>query len=264
NPNGTTKITLGAADLYGQAIFNTGAIEARRVALQADNGGSIALGGQIHADTADVTFAGAKPGELRGTGSGTQTLNADTVNITATDAKRNVQLGKGLALRGNPNDQLGPPVVAVHQQASLSTSNLAGLDIGPDRARTNLQLDSVSGSVVVDDKSVVAGTDLDLQGRTIQLKGTNDLVVDNLLLNSLTTVSQGNIVATGPGGINAATNLFFITKPGAKRDPTQDILVSAHQGTLNVAGDIVTSNGGGLPIEAKDVVLGSLGEQSGA
>ncbi|HTO06687.1 MAG TPA: filamentous hemagglutinin N-terminal domain-containing protein [Myxococcota bacterium] len=271
DPNGVGKITLGAADLYGQAIFNTGAIEARRVALQADNGGDVALGGQIHTHTLDATFAGAKPGELHGTPGGTQTVNADTVNLTATDAKGNVTIGKGLAFRGD-NDPTGsadngPAVVSVTQQGQLNTSNLKGLDIGANRGVTNLQLDSIGGNVVVDDKTVVNGTDLDLQGRAIRLLGTDPLTVEHLLLNSVTTFSDGDIVATGTGGIDASTNLFFTTRPGAKKNPTDpanDVLLSAHLGKIDVAGDIVTSNGGGLRIEGQDVEIGSFNDQTGS
>ncbi|HTO53230.1 MAG TPA: filamentous hemagglutinin N-terminal domain-containing protein [Myxococcota bacterium] len=271
DPANTGKISIGAGDLYGRAIFSKGAIEARELALQADNKGDIALAGSIKADTVDVTVAGANPGELRGATSaelnkedpsdhtppGTlQTIDANRINLTATDAKGSVKVGDLIGFRDTAGN-LGTPLVVVTQSAELLTSNLKGLNLGDVPSHTQLSLNSTDKAVTVDDKSVVAGTQLALTGRSIQLLGTDTLNVFNLQLNATTTLSDGDIVATG-GDIQAPTNLFFFTKPGAKKDPTQNILLSAHEGTINVAGDIVTSNGGGLKIEGRDLIVGSV------
>ena len=266
HPKGGT-VSLGAGDLYGTAIFSNGAIEARKIALSADNRGNVALGGSVKADELDVTQRGSQTGELRGTEPGTpQTINANTVNLLATDAKGKVRVGDGLAFRGLAHPEHGPDTVNVSQKAQLHTSDLEGLELG-DTGRENvaLNLEATNGALVVDDRKPVTGTKLDLTGlNEIDIHGADPLVVDSLGLNASSTLSEASLVATGAGGITAVSNIQFLTNPKQVNDPALGSLISAHNGTLSVDGDITTTDGGTLRIEAQDVAIGTFDPLTGA
>ena len=58
--------------------------------------------------------------------------------------------------------------------------------------------------------------------------------------------------------LSLSGNLQVVTKPGGQGGAGLGTVISAVNGTLSTVGDIVTTDGGGLRIEAADVKLGSL------
>jgi filamentous hemagglutinin family protein len=266
-------ISLGAGDLYGTAIFSSGAIEARKVALSADNRGNVALGGTVKTNELDATFAGNTAGELRGTGAAgsvPQTINADTVKLLATGDRGSLKVGEGLAFRGFSDATKGPKTVNVAQQTNLETSALAGLDIGAeaDHSNTALTIASEAGTLAIDDRGLVNGTKLDISARTlIDVRGPEALDVESLTIHTPTILSSGDLIARGADVhiavegkddivvpvFDATTNIGMVTRPDSS-----SAVISAHGGTLQVTGDITASNGGGLRIEAKKVELGTV------
>ena len=273
------RISLGAGDLYGTAIFNTGAIKAREIAMQANNKGDVALAGNVSAGTLGITFGGDQNGKLVGAGgSGEHTLNADTLNLRATGAKGQVVVADPFALRSA--NGAGPASnLNVEQKATLTASNLSKLGLGSpdDRAQTEVALTSATG-IDLNDKTLVGGTRLTLDAPAVKISGANDpLVVDRLNLQARLTQSESDLIATGtdkPVEVDATEdtpahteweaalriggNLQMDTKTGAAGGPTAGGLIRAANGTVASVGDIVTSDGGGLRIEGGDVTLGTL------
>ncbi|MFI5316733.1 MAG: filamentous hemagglutinin N-terminal domain-containing protein, partial [Myxococcota bacterium] len=260
-PSNGGKVTLGAGDLYGTAIFSKGAIHARELALQADDRGNVALGGDVTANTLGATFGGNSAGKLVSAGAAgtTQTINADTVNLLATGAKGNLQVGAGLQFRGVTDPTAGPTAVNAEQKAGLKTSSLKNLEIGDAaRGQTAVTLKSSSGVLTVDDRTLVKDTQLSLTGQSvIDIKGRDPLEVASLTLQASTTESDASLIATA-GDIDAHTNLGFSSDPAGRSDPTVGILLAAHNGDITVDSDITTSNGGLLRIEGKKVAIGTV------
>lgn len=282
--SGTGQVTLGAGDLYGTAIFSSGAINARKLALSADNRGDIALGGTVETNDLNAKFAGNTTGQLRGTeptAATPQTIAANNVSLLATGDRGTVKVGDGLAFQGL--DGLGPKTVTVEQKANLATSDLAGLQIAADHGATKLTLKSTSGALAIDDRGLVDGTELDLSARSlIDIRAGEALDVQSLKIAAPTTLSAVDVIASGSDSfitvkdengkdvevlvpvIDATTNFGMVTRPESASDPSKSALISAHGGTLKVTGDITTSNGGGLRIEARNVQLGTFDEARGS
>ncbi|MEX2205835.1 MAG: filamentous hemagglutinin N-terminal domain-containing protein [Myxococcota bacterium] len=262
--DGTVRI--GAGDLYGTAIFSDSAIRAREIALAAGNRGDIALAGEVSAEKADISFRGGTTvGELRSTTAGAEvTVYADELELSAADTGAAIRVSGDVAFRSQDDPAVGPSKITLEQSATLSSSSLAALDVGAGAAGATreLALRSTGGNVVVDDKAVVAGSHLALAGTLADLQGTDALEVASLAIESATSSaggdarSEGDIVAS-TGGISVQGDLQLVTKPSVAGDPPVETRVSAHQGTLAVDGDVTTSAGGGLRIEARDVVLGT-------
>jgi filamentous hemagglutinin family protein len=259
------RVTLGAGDLYGTAIFSSGAIKARQLALSADNKGDVALGGSVDTDLLTARFAGNTTGVMHGAGApgaAPTTITANEVDLVATGDHGRVQVGDGLAFRGSDPVAQGPATVTVTQKANLATSDLAGLDIGTNHAATDLKLNSTGGSLAVDDRGLVNGTQLDLAARNfVDVRGPADLDVESLKINSQTTFSAADLIARGVDGINATTNIAMVTQVPTAADPGAAALISAHTGTLTVTGDITSSAGGKLSLEAKNVFLGTFDDR---
>lgn len=260
------QVTLGAGDLYGTAIFSSGAIEARRVALSADNRGNVALGGSIRTNELDAKFAGNATGELHGvSATAPTTIVANNVSLTATGDRGTVKVGDGLTFRSLDDESLAPKTVTVEQKANLATSSLAGLDLGPNRSATPVKISSTNGAVAIDDRALVNGTKLDVSARTfVDVRGTDALQVDSLKILASSTFSQADLIATGADGIDATTNIGMVTRQPTAQNPTAEALISARKGTVNVSGDITSSNGGALRVEGLDVSLGSFDDVTGA
>ncbi|MGH9885923.1 MAG: filamentous hemagglutinin N-terminal domain-containing protein, partial [bacterium] len=237
----TGLVKMGAGDLYGTAIFSNQAIRAREIALSAGNRGDVALAGDVNAEKLDVSFRGTDAaGQLRSTVAGeTTTLRADDVRVAATGTGQSVNVSDDIAFRSQADAAVGPAKVALAQTATLSSSSLAKLDIGEVAAGTTrgIGLASSAGNVVIDDKAVVAGSDLALSGKLADIKGTDALNVASLAVTGATTAAGGNVNSEGDivastGGIAVQGNLQLITKPNPSNDPTVDTLVSAHAGKL--------------------------------
>ena len=265
NP-GSGTISLGAGDLYGTAIFSNNAIEARRIALTASQKGDVVLGGSVQASQLQADFLGGKNGTLKGAGgaSAPTTINADSVTLNADATKGDVTVGTGLEFRGLTDPTHGPPQVTVNQQHNLTTSNLAGLDMGTDHTDVALRLTS-AGTITVTDKKLVDGTDLSVSGATgVDFQGKDPLTVHTLNVQAPTTISDGDLVVTGSDpdpntpAFQVQGNLQFLTPDVKPGDPSPTTLLSAHDGTLSVTSDITTTNGGTLKIEGKNVQLGTF------
>jgi filamentous hemagglutinin family protein len=251
-------VTLGAGDLYGTAIFSNGAINARKLALQADNRGDVALGGSIETPQLEAKFAGNNTGELRGAEPGTTaTIHTDTVNLIATGDRGTVKVGDGLSFRGVGETDKGPKAIIVDQNANLATSDVKGLEHGAAND-TTVTLTSHKGAIAVDDRALVAGTKLSLDSQIIDIRGKEALDVDSLQIKAFSTFSNADIVARGEDGISAKSNIALVTRVPTSADPGAAGLISAHAGKLTVDGDITTNNGGALKLEAKEVELGSF------
>jgi len=277
------QVTLGAGDLYGTAIFSSGAIRARKLALSADNRGDIALGGEVKANEFDATFAGNTTGSLHGTGpagAAPATINTDSVNLLATDARGTVKVGQGLAFQGLTDPTHATATVNVEQKTNLATSDLAGIHLGAsaaDHAGTTLTLKSDSASIAIDDRGLVNGVKkLDLSARLIDVRGGDALDVNSLKINASTTLSAADLIVRGSDGVtqiegkdvvvpvfDATTNLGMVSRRESETDLSAASLISAHNGTLSVTGDITTSNGGALKIEAKNVTVGTVDDVTG-
>jgi filamentous hemagglutinin family protein len=268
---GTTPSTgivkVGAGDLYGTAIFSNQAIHARELALAAGNRGDVALAGDVNAEKLDISFRGTNAsGQLRSAVAGeTTTLRADDVKLSATGTGQSLDVASDIAFRSQNDAAVGPTTVTMEQSATLASSSLAKLDIGTVAAgdTRNLGLRSTAGNVVIDDKAVVAGSNLALVGTLADIKGTDALNVASLAVAGATTAAGGNVTSAGDivastGGITVQGNLQLTTKPNPDKDPAIDTLVSAHNGTLHVDGNVTTSAGGPLRIEAQNVDLGKL------
>ena len=275
------RISLGAGDLYGTAIFSRGAIQAREIALQANNKGDVALAGEVKASTVGITFGGDNAGKLVGATDATQTLNADILNLTATGAKGQVVVGDHFVVeRATPPAATDTTSVNVEQKATLTTSNLANLDIHSelDPAKIRLGLKSATG-VVVDDRKLVKGTRLTVEAPATAIQDArNPLEVDRLDLQSRFVQTEADLVATGEDEsrlvqdpndpskkievfdpvMHLTGNLEVVTKPGGAGGVGLGSLISAEKGTLSAVGDITTTDGGGLRIAAGDVKLGTL------
>jgi hypothetical protein len=203
------RISLGAGDLYGTAIFNQGAIKAREIALQASNKGDVALAGQVEAGTVGITFGGDNAGKLVGApgAPAPKTLKADILNLTATGAKGQVVVADRLELqRANAPNAAETTSVNVDQKAALTTSNLANLDIRSknDPAKTLLNLTSDAG-IRVDDRTLVTKTRLTLDAPATLIEGPRDpLVVEQLNLQSRFTQTERPIV-TGEDRFNRSS-----------------------------------------------------------
>ncbi|MBM4334449.1 MAG: filamentous hemagglutinin N-terminal domain-containing protein [Deltaproteobacteria bacterium] len=251
--DGTVRV--GAGDLYGTAIFSNQAIRAREIALAAGNRGDVALAGAVEAEKLDVSFRGATPGELRSAAAAgeTTTVRADELRLSASGSGAQVTVGDGLAFRSRDDAAQGPGKVTLQQSASLASSRLAALDLGASAGR-EITLFSTGSSVVIDDKAVVADSHLALTGTTSEIRGTDALQVRSLAVTGNAS-SQGDLVAS-EGDIAVSGNLQLVTKPVETGDPEPETLVSAHQGTLDVNGNVSTSAGGRLRLEARDVAIG--------
>ena len=251
--DGTVRV--GAGDLYGTAIFSNQAIRAREIALAAGNGGDVALAGAVEAEKLDVSFEGATPGELRSAAAAgeTTTIRADELRLSASGSGAQIAVGEGLAFRSLDDAAQGPDKITLEQSASLASSRLAALDLGASAGR-EITLYSTGSSVVIDDKAVVADSQLALTGTIAEIRGTDALQVRSLAVTGNAS-SQGDLVAT-EGDIAVSGNLQLVTKPVETGDPEPETLVSAHQGTLDVNGNVSTSAGGGLRLEARDVAIG--------
>ena len=122
----------------------------------------------MKANEIDATFAGNTAGELRGTGaagSAPQTMNADTVNLLATDDRGSLKVGEGLAFRGFVRPDTGDEggerrAEGEHEDARRSrASTSVPIAPGPRSASK-----SQAGTLAVDDRKLVNGTQLDLSG----------------------------------------------------------------------------------------------------
>ncbi len=257
-------VTLGAGDMYGTAIFSTGAIEARRLALSADDRGDVALGGTVKANEVTARFVGDKNGQLKGVDASAPTaIVTNNLSLAATSDRGVVKVGDGLTFRALDSGVPALKTVTVEQRASLATSDLAGVKLEGDRSNTVVKITS-NGALAIDDRALVNGTKLDLAaGSLIDVRGADALSVDSLKIVAASTFSRADIIATGADGIDATTNFGMVTRPESADDPAKAALISAHAGTLRVSGDITTSDGGGLRLEAKEVTLGRFDELTG-
>ncbi len=254
--DGTVRV--GAGDLYGTAIFSNSAIRAREIALAAGNRGDIALGQEVSAEQVDIAFRGTTSvGELRSATEGEAvTVRADDVRLSATGSGTSVQVSDDVAFRSQADATVGPQAIAIEQNLALASSRLAQLDIGSAGAGVTreISLTSTAANVVVDDKAVVADSELALEGTLADITGTDELRVASLAVTG-NARSAGDLVATA-GDIAVSGNLELVTKPSTDGAPVET-LVSAHQGALDVDGNVSTSAGGGLRIEALNVALGN-------
>lgn len=266
----TGVVRVGAGDLYGTAIFSDNAIRARELALAAGNRGDIALAGEVNSDKLDVSLRGttAGAGELRSAVEGTTTtLRADEVKLSVVGSGQQIRVADDVAFRSQGDAAVGPNKVTLEQTATIASSRLTTLDIGavaPGTTR-DLGLRSTGGNVVIDNKAIVADTNLALSGALADIQGTEALHVASLAVTGATDTAGGNVTSAGDivasnGDITVQGNLQLTTKPNPNDDPTLDTLVSAHGGTLEVAGNITTSAGGPLRIEARNVDLGTVND----
>ncbi len=264
-------VRIGAGDLYGTAIFSSDAIRAREIALAAGNRGDVALAGEVSAEKLDVSFTGSTAtGALRTAGAAneTVTVRADELKLSATgNSSAQIRVGDEFAFRSKDDAALGPDSVALEQTATIASSALGALDIGTAAAGTprSFALRSTAGDVVIDDKTVVAGSHLALAGALADIRGTDALDVASLAVTGATPLSGGDATSEGDlvasaGGISVTGNLQLVTKPTANNAPAIEMLVSAHDGTLDVDGNLSTSAGGPLRIEARNVDVGSTTE----
>jgi filamentous hemagglutinin family protein len=265
----TGVVRVGAGDLYGTAIFSNQAIRARELALAAGNRGDIALGGEVSAEKLDISFRGTTAvGELQSAVAGeTTTLRADELKLSASGSAQQIAVSDDVAFRSQDDDALGPNKVTLEQTATLSSSRLETLDIGDVAAGAtrDLALRSTAGNVVIDNKAIVTDTNLALSGTLADIRGTDALNVASLAVTGTSATAGGNVTSAGDivastGGISVQGNLNLITKPHASGDPAIDSVVSAHGGTLDIDGNITTSAGGPLRIEARNVDLGKLND----
>jgi len=261
-------VKVGAGDLYGTAIFSNDAIRARELALAAGNRGDIALANVVEANKVDISFRSTSGvGELRSVTAGeATTVRADDLKLSASGTGAQVRVSDDIAFRSRGDEALGPNKVTLEQTATLSSTRLAALDIGANTpgATRDLALRSTAGNVVVEnaDKTLLAGSRLALSGTLADIKGTDALNVESLAVTGTAPAVGGNVTSAGDlvastGGISVTGNLQMVTKPGAQDDPAIDMLVSAHGGTLDVDGNVSTSAGGRLRIEARNVDVGS-------
>ena len=255
---GGGTVQVGAGDLYGTAIFSNSAIRAREIALAAGNRGDLALAQEVSGEQVDISFRGASPGELRSATAGeTVTVRADELSLRATSSGSALRISDDVAFRSQADAAVGPNAIALEQGATLASSRLAALDIGEAApgATREIALRSTGGNVVIDDKAVVADSALALTGTLADIQGTDALQVASLAVTG-SARSAGDLVATA-GDIAVSGNLELVTKPVETGDPPPETLVSAHQGALDVDGNVTTSAGGALRIEAREVELGT-------
>jgi filamentous hemagglutinin family protein len=256
------RVSIGAGDIYGTAVFSDSAIQARQLALEAHNRGDVALAGTVRSTDLDTTMRGTRTGEIRGADEGsTTTVQADNLRLTGTGSGSTVNVGEDIRFRSQASDTTGPATVAISQASELVTSDLENLDIAPG-AGTALSLKSTTSNVIVDDRRLVTGTKLALESASTattsnQITGTGELNVASLAAKGVLR-TEGDIVS--PGGITVTQNLVVVTKPESAENPAQRTLLSAHEGTLDVDGDITTTDGGRLRIEARNVDVGKTDE----
>ena len=219
--DGTVRV--GAGDLYGTAIFSSSAIRAREIALAAGNRGDIALAQEVSADKVDIAFRGTSAGELRSTTDGEAvTVRADELELSATDGSAQIRVSDDVAFRSQADAASGPGAITLEERSTLASSRLGALDVGTAAAGVTrkITLRSTGANVVVDDKAVVADSDLTLVGTLADITGTDALTVASLAITSATPEaaggnarSAGDLVAS-TGGISVKGNLELITKPG--------------------------------------------------